>query len=202
MKKIAELLSSHAATKIICFCCYFFKKSPIFILTYLLIATSAFAKEIEQDTKGWSTKVIHSKLIQLSVHGQVVHGDIFSIFLRKENCEFGIAQSYLYTIRSEKAIKQKLENKFIYATFIGNKVRLNVSYVFPVLGAHVAVIDMGVVKLDEVEQLLLSKGEIAISYDALDGLDIEQYFDIRKNIWSTHNLSQAFKEAKLMCQKP
>lgn len=170
------------------------------------MAVPAFSKDFDSNIKGWSARAIDDKLIQLSVHGQVVDGDIFSIFLRKENCEFGISQSYLYTMRSDEEVKRILENKFIYTTFIGNKVRLKVSYVFPVppkgrATFHIAVVDIGVVNLDEVEKILLSKGEITISYDALDGLDIEQFFDIRKNVWSTHNLSRAFKEAKLMCQK-
>ncbi len=180
----------------------YFRKIPFFILAYFLIAVPVFSKEIDSDVKGWSTKVIDNKLIQLSVHGQVVDGDIFSIFLRKEDCEFGRAQSYLYTIRGDERIKQNLENKFIYATFMGDKVRLKISYVMPFLAkSHVAVIDMGVVKLDEIEKILLSKSEITISYDSLEGANIEQYFDIRKNVWSTQNLSQSFKEAKSICKK-
>lgn len=179
-----------------------FKKLFFLILSCSLISSPAFSEAINSDIRSWSSRLIDDKLIQLSVNGQIVHGDILSIFLRKENCEFGRAQSYLYTIRSHEKIKKNLEDKFLYATFMGDKVRLRVSYVMPVDSkAHVAVIDMGVVKLDEIERILLSQGEITISYDALEGAKIEEYFDIRRNVWSTSKLSQSFKEAKLICQK-
>ena len=119
----------------------------------------------------------------------------------RDNCEYARANAFLYTMQRVEGIEKALEGRFLDATFMGDKVKLKIAYVFPAMLGHIAVIDMSVVNLDEVENMLLKKEQITISYDNLNGLEIEKYFDIRENIWTTHNLSRAFLDAKLLCKK-
>ena len=179
-------------------------KSLIYVIKILTLAFTvsgliSHAEESMTDSEGWSVRKMGEDSIYLSVPGQIIHGDKFFFHIPKGHCEFASANSFLYTMQRAENIEKILEGKYLDATFMGDKVKLKVGSVFPAMLGHIAVIDMGTVKLDDIKDMLLSKDEISITYDAIDGLDIDEYFDVRQNSWGTKNLTQAFDDAKIMC---
>jgi len=171
----------------------------ILTLASFINGSNVYAEESISDSEGWSVRKMGEDAIYLSVPGQIIHGDKFFFHIPKGHCEFASANSFLYTMQRAENIEKILEGKYLDATFMGDKVKLKVGSVFPAMLGHIAVIDMGTVKLDDIKDMLLSKDEISITYDAIDGLDIDEYFDVRQNSWGTKNLTQAFGDAQIMC---
>lgn len=135
--------------------------------------------------------------VDLSITGDITHGERQRFTFRKGNCDRVIHTFSTYT--EEPANFKKLEGKVFAIEFNGEKIGARLDGTHRAMAGHLLFFNLGGYGNDELLDHLTKNKKITIRFIDGDGYKASDYFDIPQNEWSTSGISVAFENASQAC---
>ena len=137
--------------------------------------------------------------VDLSITGNITHGERQRFVFRKENCDRVIHTFSTFTM--QPADFEKLVGKILVIRFNGEKIGAKLEGAYKAMLGHLLYFNLGGYGKDVLLGHLKKNKKLTIKFLDGNGYQASDYFDVPFNEWSTSGISEAFEKAYRVCSR-
>ena len=137
--------------------------------------------------------------MNVSVNGEVVHGDRLRIIILKSRCDIG---NTILTFLTDAKNPEIVNLEYVPTSAVFKNTDIQVRTLFPekiTPWGYMVTLDFGWTKIDDIKLFLSGETRVFLTLTDDENFKPSEYFDIVENSWSLNGLEIALDKARKAC---